>query len=303
MILLYYYLKKQGTQNIFIKESSIMKNRDVSLPEIPQSFLGDLHNIEYTDSADLVLFMAGNQFMVMEELLALFQKYHPEIKKIFYETLPPGLELKQILAGGARCGGRTIKGPPDVYSSVTEDAMKELVSKGFVDDYFMYLHNRIVLMVPEGNPAGIITVQDLGRDTVRISQTGDLEDISTYVTAMYRAAGGESLVKKILDEKRAEGTTILTLVHHRETPLRIKKGTVDVGPVWATEVFNALKQGLKVEAVDPGENLDQREKVNYFIAKLTKALNPANADKFLDFIKSRDAQEIYKKYGFVQHFI
>ena len=84
--------------------------------------------------------------------------------------------------------------------------------------------------------------------------------------------------------------------------MRIKKGTVDVGPVWATEVFNALKQGLKVEAVDPGEKLDQRDKVNYFIAKLRKAQNPENADKFLDFIKSREAQEIYKKYGFVPHF-
>jgi ABC-type molybdate transport system substrate-binding protein len=106
-----------------------------------------------------------------------------------------------------------------------------------------------------------------------------------------------------MDEKRAEGTTILTLVHHRETPLRIKKGTIDVGPVWATEVFNAQKQGLKIEAVDPGEKLDQRNNVNYFIAKLKKAQNPKNADKFLDFIKSRKAQEIYKHYGFVPEFI
>jgi len=280
-----------------------MKKADMSLPEIPQSFLEDLHNLEYIDNADLVLFMAGNQFMVMEELLSVFQKSYPAIERIFYETLPPGLELKQILAGGARCGDRTINIIPDVYSSVTEDAMKELVSKGFVGNYFMYLHNRIVLMVPEGNPAGIMTVQDLGHDEVRISQTGDLEDISKYVTAMYRAAGGDSLVKRILDEKRAEGTTILTIVHHRETPLRIGKGTVDVGPVWATEVFNALKQGLRVEAVDPGAELDQRDNVNYFIAKLRKSRNPENADKFLDFIKSHGAQEIYKKYGFVPHFI
>ena len=49
----------------------------------------------------LLLFMAGNQFIVMEELLAAFQKEFPDVQKIFYETLPPGLELKQILAGGA----------------------------------------------------------------------------------------------------------------------------------------------------------------------------------------------------------
>jgi len=280
-----------------------MKNIDMSLPEIPQSFIGDLHNLHFVDNADLILFMAGNQFMVMEELLSVFQECHPEIKHIFYETLPPGLELKQILAGGARFGDRQIRVTPDVYSSVTEDAMKELKMKGFVNNYFIYLHNRIVLMVPQGNPAHIMTVQDLGREEVRISQTGELEDISTYILAMYRKAGGASLVKRIIDEKRAEGTTILTLVHHRETPLRIKKGTVDAGPVWATEIFNAQKQGLKVEAVDPGKELDQRDNVNYFIAKLKEAKNPENADKFLNFIKSSKAQGIYKNYGFVPHFI
>jgi ABC-type molybdate transport system substrate-binding protein len=279
-----------------------MKNPDMSLPEIPRRFLNDLHNLQFIDNADLVLFMAGNQFMVMEELLAVFQKSHPEIKRIFYETLPPGLELKQILAGGARCGEREIRVMPDVYSSVTEDAMKELKKTRLVDQYFMYLHNRIVLMVPRGNPASIMAVQDLGRDEVRISQTGELEDISTYILSMYKDAGGEGLVTRIMDEKRAEGTTILTLVHHRETPLRITKGTVDVGPVWATEVFNAQKHGLAVEAVDPGEGLDQRDSVNYFIAKLKHAPNPENADKFLDFIKSREAQGIYKNYGFVPHF-
>jgi len=52
---------------------------------------------------------------------------------------------------------------------------------------------------------------------------------------MYRQAGGDELVHRIMDKKRAEGTTIFTVVHHRETPLRILKKTVDVGPVWATD--------------------------------------------------------------------
>ncbi len=275
---------------------------EVKLPEIPVKYKEDLHNLEYLNEADLILFMAGNQFMVMEELLEAFQKAYPEIKKIFYETLPPGLELKQILAGGARFGDMEIRVIPDVYAAVSESAMQELVKKGFVKDYFIYLHNRIVLMVPKGNPAGIKKVTDLARDEVRISQPGPLEDISRYIIEMYRKAGGEELVHRIMEEKRADGTTIFTLVHHRETPLRIVKGTVDVGPVWVTEVIHAQNQGLPVEMVDPGENLDQRDKVNYYIADLTKAPHPENAKKFLDFIRSTEAQKIYAKYGFVPYF-
>jgi molybdate transport system substrate-binding protein len=280
-----------------------MENKSIELPIIPPNFGDDIHNLEYIDNADLVLFMAGNQFMVMNELLQAFQQLYPEIKRIFYETLPPGMELKQILAGGARFGEREISVRPDVYSSVTEDAMKELSNRGFIDNYFIYLHNRIVLMVPESNPAGVNSIDDLSRDDVRISQPGVLEDINKYIISMYKEAAGDALVKRIMDEKRAEGTTILTVVHHRETPLRIVKGTIDVGPVWATEVFNALKQGLKVKMVEPGEKIDQRDKVNYFVTKLKNSPNPVSADKFLDYIKSRRAQEIYRRYGFVPHFI
>lgn len=265
----------------------------------------DLHGLEYMNDADLVLFVAGNQFMVMEELLDAFKKENSWVRKTFYETLPPGLELKQILDGGAIFKDVVIDVVPDVYASVTEKAMKKLEERGLIEkgDYFLYLHNRIVLMVPEGNPAGIISVGDLGRDEVRISQPNlETEDIAQYIVDMYRDAGGEALVNRIMEEKRAEGTTILTIVHHRETPLRITKGTVDVGPVWATEVFNARKQGLKVDMIDPGAELDQRDKINYYITKLKKAQHPEKAKAFLDFIKSEKAQWIYEKYGFVPGF-
>ncbi|MBC8433963.1 MAG: hypothetical protein H8D96_18785 [Desulfobacterales bacterium] len=72
------------------------------LPVIPFDRSDDLHNLEIIDSADMVLFMAGNQFMAMPEIIAGFQKEYPDINKIYYETLPPGLELKQILVGGAQ---------------------------------------------------------------------------------------------------------------------------------------------------------------------------------------------------------
>ena len=279
----------------------MMKHSFANLPEIPSTRGDDLHNIEYMNDADLVLFMAGNQFMVMHDLLEEFRNIHPDIKKIFYETLPPGLELKQILAGGAVFRDKIINTVPDIYTSVTEEAMKELSINGLVSMYSVYLHNRLVLMVPGGNPAGIKNVTDLGRDEIRVSQPGSMEDISHYIYDMYKDAGGDELLKRIIEEKRAEGTTILTVVHHRETPLRIIKGTVDVGPVWATEIAHAVNEGLKVEAVEPGAEMDQRDKVNYFIAKLKRGSNPENADKFLDFITSRSGQNIYLHHGFVPH--
>ena len=273
-------------------------------PVIPPDRADDLHNLEIADSSDLILFIAGNQFMAMQEIVSAFQQEYPEVKKIFYETLPPGLELKQILAGSAVFRDKILDVYPDIYTSVSENGMKMLESSGHInnDEYHLYLHNRLTLMVPEGNPAKVKSVLDMGRDDVRISQPDpENEDIAFHIMDMYRQAGGNSLVHRIMEEKRAEGTTILTIVHHRETPLRISKKTVDIGPVWNTEVIHARSCGLAFDVVEPGEELDRRDKINYYVCKLSNAPHQENAQKFLNFITS-SAQQIYKKHGFVPHF-
>ena len=40
-------------------------------PTIPPDRGDDIHYVEYAGSADLVLFMVGNQFMAMEEIMYL----------------------------------------------------------------------------------------------------------------------------------------------------------------------------------------------------------------------------------------
>ena len=264
------------------------------MPVIPADRADDLHNLEIAAEADLVLFMAGNQFMVMDEIITAFQRKHPDIRKIFYETLPPGLELKQILAGGAVFRDRVITVRPDIYSSVNLKAMQQLQAAGHIgeNDYRLYLHNRLTLMVPQDNPAGIQAVADLARADVRISQPDPSnEDIAYHIIDMYAAAGGGALVERIMEEKRAEGTTILTVVHHRETPLRISRKTVDVGPVWATEFRHARSVNLACECVEPGENLDQRNAIDYYIGILKQAPNPGSASKFMNFITGPTAQK------------
>jgi len=281
-----------------------MENQNPPLPTIPPERGDDLHNLEYLSSVDLILFMAGNQFMAMGDVLHNFQKQNPSIEKIFYETLPPGLELKQILSGGARFRDQVIDVRPDVYASVSMAAMERLASAGFIgkDAPCLYLHNRLVLMVPSGNPLGITSVTDLAKPEIRISQPDpENEDIAHHILDMYRQAGGEELVRVIMEEKRAVGRTLLTTVHHRQTPDRILQGEVDVGPVWATEVVHAVRSGLPLEAVEVGKAFDQRERINYYVTPLKDSPHPETRQYFIDFLLSPPAQKIYQGYGFVPH--
>jgi ABC-type molybdate transport system substrate-binding protein len=273
-----------------------------SLPVIPDSRIDDLRQLENIQQSQLNLFMAGNQFMVMDELVSAFKQLYPEIRHIYCQTLPPGLQLKQILAGGAAFRGQRIDAAADIYTSVNEKAMEQLadVQQITAGSHRLYLHNRLVLLVPAANPASIASVSDLGGDHVRISQPNPAnEDIAYHIMDMYRDAGGDALVHRIMEEKRADGTTIMTVVHHRETPLRLQKGTVDVGPVWATEAVHARLRQLPVSVIEPGPVLDQRHRINYYICKLRQSPNPRNAEKFLAFIASDHACAIYDKHGFI----
>jgi ABC-type molybdate transport system substrate-binding protein len=272
-----------------------------NLPVIPDDRTDDLHGLEVAEKADLVIFMAGNQFMVMPDLMAAFRARNPHIRRIFYETLPPKIELRQILAGGAVFRGRVIAVPPDVYTSVSPDPVAKLVAADRVDPdrCFAYLHNRLALMVHAGNPRGIGSVHDLGRPGVRISQPNPQhEDIADHILRMYRQAGGEDLVHRIMTEKQQSGETRLTTVHHRETPQWLLNGSVDVGPVWATEVAHALREGHPLEGVAVGEALDQRQAVRYIACPLRTGRNPDQAQAFLDFLRSEAARRIYADYGF-----
>ena len=270
-------------------------------PTIPNERADDLHNLKWADSADLVLFMAGNQFMALDELICAFQENHPEVRRIFFETLPPGLELKQILSGGAYFMGEFLSVYPDVYASVNEKAMITLADCGHINEggYFLYLKNRLALMVRAGNPAGITGVSDLVKPGIRISQPNpEYEDIGHHILHMYRDSGGDKTVKTIMETKKEAGETVLTVVHHRETPERVAAGAADVGPVWATECLHAAKSGLPVEMIDVGPERDQHERINYYICRLNKGLNTKNAETFLAFIRSETAAGIYEKHGF-----
>ena len=50
--------------------------------------------IQDSYSSDLVMYLAGNQFMAMQTLIQDFQSKNPDVKTVYVETIPPGQILK-----------------------------------------------------------------------------------------------------------------------------------------------------------------------------------------------------------------
>ena len=256
-------------------------------------------------TAELVLYLAGNQFMVMEELIGDFQAKHPGIATVYVETIPPGQILKgQILKQGQIDGQDTARNP-DVFASVNLRHLVTLKDKGLMDDHMIYIHNKLELMVAEGNPKNIKGPKDLARGDLVQSHPNPLTEgiFKFYGAAMLRDLG---LYEQVTGNAECrgcwaiEGKTWFTKRHHRETPDRIEKGEADVGIVWTTEVVEAKKQGRRIEGVAIPAPLNKAEEVGYAIGVLKTGRNQANATTYLDYLASDAAQAIYAKYGFVQ---
>ena len=267
---------------------------------------GDIKYGQIDDSykADLVMYLAGNQFMVMEELIKDFQNKNPDIKSVYVETIPPGQILKaQILKQGEINGQKTAQNP-DLFASVNLGHLKKLKAEGLMSDYMTYIHNQLELMVAAGNPKKIKGPADLGRDDLVQSHPNPLTEgiFKFYGSQMLKDL---NLHEKVTANKKCKscwaipGKTWFTSRHHRETPHRIENGEADVGIVWTTEVSHAKTEGRKIDGVRIPAPYNMAHKVGYAIGMLKTGRNQNNASRYLSYLGTKDAQEIYKKYGFI----
>lgn len=320
----------------------------ITVPET--EVVGQLHGDPI--KADLRLFMAGNQFVMMDQLVQAFKQQHPEIGEIFYVTIPPGKELKWILAGGIEIHAENSLAPdgfklsvlPDVYTTVNKGHMDQLAEAGLITQYYTYAHNRLALMVDANDPLAGQTLSpqafyDLMADPlVTISEPDILtQGIERHIWQMYTDtskvlfpddASIQALNPKMFDpaqltndpvnsmrrivyhDKVQQDKTILTSIHHLETPAYVRASQARLGPVWITEVLyqqNRLgKTDLAATYVGgvgiDGKSLDRREKVNYLATIVEGAMDPSHkqaALAWLEFLCSQTAQDILENVGFI----
>jgi ABC-type molybdate transport system substrate-binding protein len=262
----------------------------------PVDAVADLHG----DIVDpqLTVFFAGNQFMVVHDLLAAFRAVYPQYQRIFVETLPPGILAKQIETGSLVMGNLRIVLHPDVYTAGKGSIAERQKQHGWFAETYDYARNPLAILVAKGNPKHIHGLADLGRPDVRVSMPNPAwEGIARQIQASYRKVGGQALDTAIMQTKVANGSTFLTRIHHRQSPLRVLQGESDAAPVWSTEAYfqqHILQHPVETVSI-PAE---QNTIATYTAARMKDAPHAQAAKDFLAFMRSPAAQAIYRKYGF-----
>ena len=271
---------------------------EFTVPEIDS--LADFHG-DLTDPK-LVLFVGGNYFFAMAPLVKTFEQLHPEYKgRIYWETIPPGLLVKQIRNGGTiTSGNMTWIVKADAYFAGLMK-VKELIDDGLlVAPAVPYVTNTLTIMVPRSNPAHITGLADLGRSEVRLAMPNpDFEGIARQIKASLQKAGGEDLAKAVYEDKVKDGSAVLTHVHHRQTPLFLMQGRVQAGVTWQSEAMFQEQIGHPISHVEIPA--DQNSTAIYAGAEVRGAAHPEAAKVWLAFIRSPEALHIFEGYQFKRY--
>ena len=237
----------------------------------------------------LYVFAAASMTETLDEIIELYKDVAPNVTII--PTYDSSGTLKTQIQEGAEC---------DLFISAAQKQMNQL--DGAVDaaggneeglDFVLsdtridLLENKVVLAVPDENPAGIMSFEDLGTDKLTLLCIGN-EDVpvGAYSEEILNTLG-------ILDAlKAANKLTYGSNV--KEVTTQVKEGTVDAGIIYATDAFSA---GLKVVAQ---ADTSLCRPVIYPAAVLKNTQHEQAARDFLAFLQTADAMAVFESVGFTQ---
>ena len=268
---------------------------EFTIPEI--DVLADFHGS--LNDPKLVLYVGGNYYFAMAPLVAEFEREHPDYAgRLYWETIPPGRLAEQIRKGGTiTVGNMTWTVKADAYFAGLA-GVKRLIDEGLlVGPPVPYVTNTLTIMVPRNNPAGIKELADLARPGLRLAMPNPaFEGIARQIKGALTRAGGEALATAVYETKVRDGSTILTQIHHRQTPLWLMQGRVQAGVTWQSEALFQEQAGNPIAHVEIPAS--QNSTAVYAGAVVKGAVHPEAAKAWLEYIRSPAALAIFARYGF-----
>lgn len=249
----------------------------------------------------LVIFFAGNQYMLVNRLMRTFIKTYPKYQRVVAFTFPPGRLITSMERGnGILLGNMHITLKPDILTAGHGSIMGLQEKHHWFAKTEVYARNRLAIMVYQGNPDHITGLKSLAQPSLPICMPNpEWEGIAKHaIIPALKKTGGATLVNEVYRQKVRYGTTFLTHIHHRETPIRIMEHQCVAGVVWYTEAYfhaRIAHHPISIVTVPMQDN----KVVGYTAGMMRNTSHAAAAGAFMKFLMSSKAQKIYRYYGFM----
>ena len=227
------------------------------------------------EAVELHVYAAASLTESMNQIAENYKAVAPNVTITY--TFDSSGTLKTQIEEGGDC---------DLFLSAAQKQMNGLAEGRYIDEGSRVdlLENKVTLAVPQGNPAGVASFEDVNTDKVKMIALGNADvPVGQYSQELFTAMG----VWDAIQDKVTFGSNV------KEVTTWVGESTVDCGVVYATDAYSA---GLEVVAeADPALLTNQ---VIYPAAVLAASAHKDEAQAFLDYLKTDESVAVFEAVGF-----
>ena len=241
--------------------------------------------VEEEESIELIVFAAASMTETLTEIAELYAEVAPNVTLTF--NFDSSGTLKTQIEEGADCdifisAAQKQMNQLDITSDANTDGLDFVISETRID----LLENKVALVVPDGNPAGIESYEDLATDKLTLLCLGnDDVPVGQYSLEILEYLGID------VTELESEGK-ITYGSNVKEVTTQVSEATVDCGIIYATDAYSA---DLDIVDLATSEMCSQ---VIYPAAVLNTTSNQEAAQAFLDYLQTDEAMAVFESVGF-----
>jgi molybdate transport system substrate-binding protein len=171
----------------------------------------------------------------------------------------------------------------DVYAAASPRYPDELRGEGLVEEPQVFATNRLVLIVPADNPAGIDSLDDLEREGLRLVVGAEGVPIGDYTRSVLEEAGRSAVLEQVVsNEEDVKGVVS-----------KVALGEADAGFVYATD---ARAAGDDVRALELPAAI--QADVRYPVAVVSGTDQRDEAGEFVELLLGDAGREALEAAGF-----
>lgn len=232
----------------------------------------------------LTVFAASSLTDAFEDIAADFEANHPGVDVLF--NFASSSDLATQLAEGA---------PADVFASANNTQMMAAREAGRIAGRpRVFARNRLVLIVPADNPAGITTLGDLANEGVQLVIAAPDVPVRTYTNTMLERMAADPTFGE--DYRTAFMANVVSEEQNvRQVSAKVALGEADAGLVYVSDVTPDIADTVMTIHIPDELNTI----ATYPIGITDDAANPALARAFVNYVFSDAGQATLAAWNFV----
>lgn len=237
------------------------------------------------DPVTLTIFAAASLTDAFAEIGGQFEADNPEIELVF--NFAGSQQLAQQLSQGA---------PADVFASANQRQMAVVISSGRItpDAPQTFAQNRLVVIFPKDNPAGISRLQDLAKPGLNLVLAAETVPAGEYALDFLAKADQDADFDSNFKDK-----TLQNVVSYeqnvRAALVKVSLGEADAGIVYLSDIKGSNARNVGTMDIPDRLNI----LASYPLAPISDSPNLQQAQGFINFVLSSTGQEILANHGFV----